>query len=510
MVSRIECAKNKSIRLRITALILPVSIFLTVFFVLFSMGGMEPLVHDEAVYLTKARLWQEGTPADEFRIYRPIGMPILGRAFLQFSQSEDDVRIFGVFFGALSAVFLYLLFEKISGQVVGIITTAIVVSSSLFLQNAPQFLNDIPSSGLLLGSLLVIWNWYETKGESNSIYLFALFSAAAFYLRYGVSSTLVVLALVSFYFLVKNSVENNGLKYGKLLDTFILSFILFSPHFIESFIETNNVFGILSRSGDAAGREYLGKGLLDYIRWLPNEIGGWLLGVSSIIGVVSIIVLLFNKNLRTKYLSLSWLGAVGLLSFVLTGTLVHAEPRYVFFPVTIFVGTGVSVVFLLFSRMKASKFLLFAFYAVCIISFGYANYKESVLSFRDKTFGSFRTSYVTASTVIDRDIEKGSGCAIWSSEYRPELSWYSKCHTLSIVDRETFKKDFLINFRRNHYSVVFSNLKERQINEDTAKEWGISLEEIFRAKASETTGYIIVYRIDDEDKLRFESDVERE
>lgn len=498
-------------RVRIATLILPIFIFVAVFFILFSIGRSEPLVHDEAVYLTKARLWQEGTPADEFRIYRPIGMPVFGRVFLQFSKSEDDVRIFGVFFGALSAVFLYLLFEKISGRAVGIITTAIVVSSSLFLQNAPQFLNDIPSSGLLLGSLLVIWNWYETKGKSNSIYLFAPFSALAFYLRYGVSSALVVLALVSFCFLVKSSVEKDkGLTYGKLLDTLVLSFMLFAPHFIESFIETNNIFGILSRSGDAAGRKYLGEGLLDYIKWLPNEIGGWLLGVSSIIGVASIIFLLFNKNLRTKYLSLSWLGAVGLLSFVLTGTLVHAEPRYIFFPVAIFVGTGVSVIFLLFSRMKVWKFFLFVFYAICVIFFGYANYKESILLFQDKTFGSFRTSYVVASTAIDKDIEKGNGCAIWSSEYRPELSWYSKCRTLRIVDRETFKKDFLINFRRSHYSVVLSNLNERQINEDTAKEWGISLKEIFRTKASETAGYIIVYRIDDRDKLRFESDVEKE
>lgn len=489
--------------------ILPFFVFITIFILLFSLERSQPLVHDEAVYLTKARSWQEGTPADEFRIYRPIGMALFGRAFLLFGDSEQVVRLFGVFSGALTATFIYLLFKRVFNWIIAITVTIVMVSSTLFLQNAPQFLNDIPSAGFLLGCLWVIWDWYATKGRSKLIYLFAPFSALAFYLRYGSASALVIITGCSLFVLGLRIVKKEGVSYGKIFNTFILSIILFALHFIESIEATKSFLGILSRSGSAAGREYLGEGLFNYIKWLPNELGGWVLGVGLIIGMITGVIIISIKKFRKKYTSLAWLSLVGLLSFILTGILVHAEPRYVFFPAVIFVGLGLGGVSLVCYRVKLLKFIYFGLFLAVAIFFGRKNYFESVDFFNDKIAGS-RRSYIEASLAIRRDTSGGKECSIWSSSFRPELSWYAECHTFNISNKDTFKKDFLINFRSSQYSIVYSKQNSKQLDENVAKEFGVFLSEIFRTRVSQSIGDLIVYKINDQNKIRFESSIEKE
>ena len=176
----------------------------------------------------------------------------------------------------------------------------------------------------------------------------------------------------------------------------------------------------------------------------------------------------------------------------------------------LFVGIGVVGMFLLLPNIKLLKSSFFACLCLLAIFFGYGNYHESTMFFNDKTSGSSRTSYVKASSIIAKNEEGQDGCAIWSAAARPELSWYARCRTFSIGDRDTFKRDFLINFRKAHYSVVFSKLKDKQLDENVAKEFGISLSEVFRTKAAQSDGDLVVYKIDDRDKFRFESSIEKE
>ena len=109
MAQRIKKIINSNIFQILSCVIL----FFGVFAIIFSLIGSQALVHDEAVYLTKARAWTEGTPANEFKIYRPIGMAWFGVILLQFGDSEQVARIFGAFFGSLTIVFIYLLFNRL-------------------------------------------------------------------------------------------------------------------------------------------------------------------------------------------------------------------------------------------------------------------------------------------------------------------------------------------------------------------------------------------------------------
>lgn len=493
---------------RVWLFVLPISIFFGTFFTLFSLERSQPFVYDEAVYLTKARAWQMNSPADEFRIYRPIGMPVIGRALLEFGNSEAYLRFFGVFFGACTILLLYLIFTRIFGWLVGVSVSLVTTSSSLFLYNAPQFLNDVPSSGLLFGSLIAVWIWHESKGNSNWIYLFGPFSAAAFYLRYGASSTLVLIVIVSI-FVFWNSIRTGVKDFEKTILSGIFSIFLFAPHFIQSVVVTHDVLGILKRSGGAAGREYLGEGLLRYIQWLPHDLGGWLFGTLAIFGILTTFYLLLRKNWTEQHRGLVWIGLIGVSNLILTGVLVHAEPRYVFFSVTLLCGVGTASIFLILSKFQTSKFFVAAFFFAASVVSGYFHYYDVNADLGDKANG-VREFYVDAASAIRNDISSGKDCAIWSALSRPELSWYAGCHTISIDTKEAFVKDFLTNFRRPCYSVVFSKLGEKQLDENVAKEFGIELSEIFRAKTSQSLGDIVVYRLTDQGKIRLQAVTEKE
>ncbi len=142
--------------------------------------------------------------------------------------------------------------------------------------------------------------------------------------------------------------------------------------------------------------------------------------------------------------------------------------------------------------------------------FGYKNYQYTLISFKNKSIGT-RMAYVKVASVIKNDmsINGGSECVLWATSFRPELSWYSGCYTLNVKDKDVFKRDFLINFRRFKYSIVFSKLSG-QLNKKLADEYGVSLEEIFRIKASNSLGNLILYKINDKRGIRFEQITEEE
>src|SRR3989344_5043112 len=179
---------NKKILIKLLYFLIPAFIFLGTIFILWSLVGSQPFGHGESVYLTEARSWIDGAPADEFKIYRPIGMAGFGWIFLHFGDSERLLRLFGVIFGAIATLFIYLFFKRIFNTPFALVITGVIGTSTLFLREAPLFQNDIPSSGLLIGTLWLLWIYYESAGKSRSIYFVGPLAALAFYIRYGVAS----------------------------------------------------------------------------------------------------------------------------------------------------------------------------------------------------------------------------------------------------------------------------------------------------------------------------------
>lgn len=481
--------------------LIPFFIFCGTLFILGSLVSSQPFGHDESVYLTKARSWIESTPADQFVIYRPIGMVSFGWIFLQFGESEKVVRTFGVIFGAVAILFIYLLFKRMFNAWVAVSVVGVVGASSLFLREASQFFNDIPSSGILIGVLYLLYIHYETAGKSKSIYLAGPLVSLAFYIRYGVATTLTAIGVLSFFILFPKFREKENVSYSKLQTALIFSIFLFIPHLFESYILMKDPLGILSLSGKVAGRKYLGEGLIDYIRWLPSELGGWVFGITAIIGIIVTIIIIFRKDLRQNYVSLLWIGSIGLLNFILTGLLVHAEARYVFFPMILLVGTGIAGTYCWARNLsKITANLLVTFFLLITLYFGVTNYQNVNSFFREREANKTSMAYIEALKIIRKDSSSKNGCALWLAPFRPTASWYSRCNILTINDVATFEKDIRIHLNEDLYSLVFTKLKESQITQGKSEKYGVILTEIFRANKL-SYGDLIAYRMTRKDTI---------
>ena len=473
-------------------------IFCGFFTVLWLLAGSYSFGWDEAVYLTKARSWIEDTPADTFGIYRPIGMASVGWVILQWSDSEKIVRAFGVLFGAAALVFIFLLFAQAVNIWVALSITLLVGTSPLFLSEAPQFFNDVPAAGFLFALLWLILRYYQTAGKSRLIYFAAPIAAFAFYLRYGIILQLGIIALISFLALSKKFWNKEGADIWPFIKTGILFLALVAPHFLYSLAVTESFFGVLSLGSEVAGRKYLGEGLFDYMRWLPSTLAGPLVGGCVILGVIVVLVILFRKKLRKEYEELLWLGGIGILVFFFTGLLVHAEARYVFFPVVLISGAGISGIYFMLSRWLALRDILIGLFIISILYFGVGHYKGVDAFFRERENNLFRNAYTKSYKAIQPNSGE-PGCAVWTTQYFPQVSWYSECNVIRVADEAAFKKNFQKYIGKNQYSIAYSELNDVQIQPATAEKYGLTLTEIYNTPdLSESFGFgrVSIYRME--------------
>ena len=476
-----------------------VFLFSSSFLVLWSLIGSHSFGWDESVYLTKARSWIEGTPADQFGVYRPIGMASFGWLMLQFGESEQGVRMFGAIFGAVTLVFLFLLFRGVANIWVGLAVTVVTGTSLLFLREAPQFFNDVASSGVLFGVLWLVWKYYKSAGYSKAIYIAAPLAALVFYIRYGVVLAFGVIGIVTVAVLLQKFANKENSIFTPLGKTIGIFGILILPHFIHSFLATDNVLGILKSGGGAAGRQYLGEGLLHYAQWLPYTLAGPVVGGTALAGILITIVILARKNLRQRYEGLLWLGAIGIGTLFVTGLLIHAEPRYIFFSVCLLSGVGIAGIYMLLNDKPKILHTGFALLILLVaLPFGAIHYQQAYAIVQNKKADVHWEEYVHAYRNIQDDASEPGGCAVWAADFRPQVSWYTKCSVFSVTDRTNTQKQLNDGSQKNYYSIVLTKSQNNQIKPETAEQYGVLLQEIYRSEENSShlgRGQIIVYRI---------------
>ncbi|MFZ2886239.1 MAG: glycosyltransferase family 39 protein [Minisyncoccia bacterium] len=481
---------------RALAVCIAIALGAAAFIMLYGLVGPEPLGHDESVYLTKARSWIDGSPADQWGVYRPIAMSAFGWIALQFSDAEQTMRLFGVIFGALTPVIVFLLFRRIANVFVGLAAGALVISSPLFLEQAPQFLNDIPSSTILFALMLVIYLYYESAGKSTIIYLAAPLAALAFYIRYGTTTSLIMIGLFSYLILLPRFLKKNGHDFAMLGKTILLSFALVVPHIIHALFTTHSPFGILKRAEEVAHRAYLGEGLVMYVSWLPNELAGWPIGGLAIFASIAIIVILFRRDWREYFAAPAWAGWIGLGTFLLTGLLVHAEARYVFFPMILLAGSGLAIISLAiayWSPLLARATLVLV--AIFLLVYAVPSFSTTKAFLEGKQNDRYRLAYIKASNAIRADVGTDSCTLFAIGTYSPSLSWYSRCAIHLVSSRPAFERDFAEAEGTKRYSIILTKIVEPQVTPQRADEFGVALEEMFRESSLGARGDLVVYRL---------------
>jgi hypothetical protein len=470
--------------------LISLAIFVTAVGALVPLVSRQPFGHDEAVYLAEARSWSEGTPANQWGIYRPIGMSALGWTMLQISDDERTVRLAGAVLGALALVATFLFFRSLGNRWIGVATATVVGASPLFLREASQFFNDVPTAGLLIAVMWLIHIYYLRAGRDASIYLAAPLGAAAFYLRYGAIMPLAILAIVTYLILIPRLVarENDEpVNFKRLGKTILLFILLMIPHFLHSIIGTGNFLGILTLGSDAAGRAYLGQGLVTYIQWIPGNLGGWFLEMAATM------TMLFVRTFRERYPALVWCGIVGIGTFIVTGLLVHAEARYVIFPLILLAGTGItmlSIIAAAWSRVGAGA--LMAVLIIAAPAYGITQHREIQSFFADREDSLLAHAYSDAHAAVLEDA-RGTPCVIWEAQFLPRAVWYTACNAYRIDDMQKFVRDRDANPGAALYSLVYTKLREPQLSAETAPQFNVTLAEIFHAR--DLPGEMIVYRV---------------
>jgi len=385
-----------------------------------------PLGHDEAVYAVKARSWLEGTPASGFEIYRPIGMPVVGWALLHLGDSEAVLRSFGVVSSALALGGLWFFGRSVFSPAAGLLAAGLFVGAPDFVRRAPEFLNDVAAAALLVLVMGIVWHFLDrSQGRGWSVVWAAPLAAAAFYLRYGAVTSLLMICVVAAALWWRAT--RDGWRQITLTGGIFIALLI--PHAVTALAETGSVFGILTRANEAAGREYLGEGFLTYLRWLPGDLAGDLVGTVMITGTILLVVVAARSILRRSLTSESrrvlFVGLAAWLMIVAGGITVHAEERYVFLSVMLLTLLGSHTL------LRMARWLPHPITTICLVVVVGLVALQFAVSFHTidgnlDDLAVHRQVLVDAAAAID-DASPGS-CSVATS-YTPQITWYSGCAT---------------------------------------------------------------------------------
>ena len=334
-------------------------------------------------------------------------------------------------------------------------------SSELYLNNSIKFLSDIPSTLLLFcGLYFLIKHFIEEKNKDKFIILSILFFVLSFYFRYGVISILLVIAIITLFFKYKLIYENFS-KYLSYLSAFIFLLI---PHFIYSYLNTGNIFGIIIMAGELSQRKFIGEGLLSYIYWMPQKTAGFFIGSFIIITILLLLIDILRQ--KEKSFIVTYVLLISLGSIFITGLFTHAEERYIIFPIVLLLMLSVYYLNKKISSLNKKNYfatLLIVFTLINLI-FNF-NYQIKRFNFLNQK----RTVIKESSNWI-KDQVSNSNCFIFSKTI-PQTTWYSGCkafHFNEEIEEEFIKNKYNIFYSkqdRNLLKFYRDNYKKRNIKE---------------------------------------------
>ena len=299
---------------------------------------------DEAVYATKARSFVTDVPLSLFQVYRPPGLPIVGILTAPFGVSELSLRALALILGLSSLLIAWALARSLFGPVAGLVTLAAVVGSPVVLTQLRLFHNDLPTVGLLLLLMLLLWNEFERRPEPSGLLLAAgPIAAAAFYFRYGAASAIAGIAFTTVLLWAGRMRDHERLVGA----TAIIGLLLLVPHVLDSIARTGSPLGIVTSSVDVTNSTSPLSSLVQYVRWLPLRLAGP--GVLLIIAAAVFVATLLIPSRRVALgaddaRAYAWLLVPAGVASVILVLVSHAERRYVLFPVLLVMIAGSGVV----------------------------------------------------------------------------------------------------------------------------------------------------------------------
>ena len=376
--------------------------------------------YDEAVYAQLTRHWLTGAPASGWDLHRPPGLSVLAIVPQVVAPgTEWAQRLIGAAAGVAVIVTGWWAARAVGGPLAGVIAAVALAAAAPLQVESASFLTDVPSSIVLL--LLAVLMWRHIGGPvpiGGSFAWLGLLAAAAFYLRYGAVIEVAGLAVAS------AAVAPRKLAAGwrHVAAAITLFLVALVPHIAIAIVETGTPWGILASAGRAAGGGD-GLPLLSYLGWFPWALIGPLGAAVALAGILAAI--------RHPVGFARFVGVAALVPIAVLGTLVHAEARYLLFPMILLVVLGSVEIAGHLERRERGRALSLALAGVavaCLVLAGATTGAE--IRTRAENFDWKRD--------VGLDIGGGAGaprnpdCSILTADV-PILSWYSGCHAVNFL-----------------------------------------------------------------------------
>lgn len=382
--------------------------------------GGETLGHDESAYALKARSWVEGTPDTGWSPHRAPALSAYGYGVLALGGAEQGLRAIGLVSLAGLALATWWLGFRIGGRWVGPVAAAVVIAGPTIQRRGTEFLTDIPAAGLLVLIMILLWRDFENrKGPTYSILLVLPFAWLAFYLRYQSVLALGLIGLTIAILWWRQIVS----RPGPVVAAVIVGFVGLIPHFLYALEETGSAIGILTLTSRAAGREFLGEGLVDYAALLVWPLAGLLGGVIVVFFIWWVVASWPSSDQRRRglFLLIPALGQV-----VALGVVSHGEARFVFFPLALAAIGGV-IGALHVSERWSENVAFGARLALMVLLVG--SVALSVTTTRRAVQNRILTNEpVELSADVIKAVSDDLDCGVLTS-YTPQLTFYSGCAT---------------------------------------------------------------------------------
>ena len=317
------------------ALAILVAVFIVA--VALAIAASNALGYDEAVYALRARSWISHAPDTGWGLHRPPLLSVLGVPAAALGGAEWLFRVVGLGSGVALIAAAWWLARAAGGELAGLVAAAALVAAAPLHVQSSTFLTDVPSTAVLVLLAGGIWRQIG-RGEPTGRGLagLALLAAAAFYLRYGAIVPIAGLATAAA--VVAPRTWWSARRQVGLGVAAFLAFLL--PHLVVATIGIGAPWSILAFAQSAAGRgERLP--LLDYLGWFPGQLLGPMAAVVIVIGLATAALAATGRlQLPGTPRFAAFALVASAVPIGVLGTTVHAEPRYVMFPMVLLVVAG--------------------------------------------------------------------------------------------------------------------------------------------------------------------------
>ena len=412
------------------------------------------LQHDESVYALMARHWQAGTPDTGASSHRAPLLPVLGIPVLALGGGDLGLRIWGTVAGVGGIVAVWWLGRLLRGPVAGLIAAAVFALAPPVFRAGTAYLTDLPAAALLIAMTGLLWWQLALRPAPNRWLLAAAPLAwAAYELRYG-SALVVVLLFVTTMVMFWPNVRAHARLCGWTIGLLVL---LLVPHLVNSTLDLGTPWQRLVYTSEVAGRDYLGQGLVQYVRWFPRRLAGMPAAALMATGLLGAAVVWVRARVwsrgrawmrspggyRSRGLAFLILPAVG--HIVAVGIASHGESRFVFFAVALLCVAGAVIVadvlaWLADRSAPVVWVAMLIFGAVMVVHTAVVARSESRERDRDMEREEI---LLTASSALQA--QSGANCSVLTT-YNPQVTWYSGCASYHfgqppVVDYERYLTD---------------------------------------------------------------------